>query len=313
MSRFDFSIEKKNRVKKKSKKRFFLVKLAGLYTGYYSVYWSRAEYQRGVIVITQNLTFNALKKDTPLGRGIHKLAEAGFTVIQTQSNREYFATQPTSEFKGMRYAACKPVTTFKYFYDRFYYYDDSDDDSDDVCGFCIIGGDAGATGGIGYGLSNYNRTWEWDGVFAFPGIPFARIDLGCVPTGSSMYAFESGKSAIDGSYGFLPPNLGPCALNNASWYPTFQNDSVDGPGASLSYETYVYQLTVGSDTDGARFHGSLLLQDLMNGRDGQTSSIWQGMQTIDAEDSYSLFSSDAAVTLLVDVVKTLKEIGYSSY
>lgn len=172
------------------------------------------------------------------------------------------------ERTGPAHLGCRPASALRWIYDHVYL-PMGLDPPPGQCGFCLTG-NSGGSSAAAYPLAFYGEDTLFDAVIPTGGPDHAAITKACLQVPG--YGFnDNHRDTIDFSYGWLDPgaNPGPCHLEDPTWAPTWDADSIDIGGNDYSHpDTRVEFVEGGLDDTGAPAHAAdyrdRLLQDPNN-------------------------------------------------
>jgi hypothetical protein len=180
---------------------------------------------------------------------VNGMAQAGFVNVLVAWVQPWLIAGPGEE-AGPARLACRAASVIRYVHDTMYAPLNAHP-APRQCGFCLVGESGGASE-IAYALSRYGLAGIVDEAVMLGGMPFASIQKGCLQTTSPYYYGPTATGFIDAAYGFPPSSPGPCSAARASFRNRWIADSVNAPGALLSYpDTGIEIIEGGEDTSPA--------------------------------------------------------------
>jgi hypothetical protein len=181
----------------------------------------------------------------------------GFEVIQIRWVKTGWLDAADGETTaGPARLACRAATLTQWIYDHIYV-PLGLNPGPGQCGFCITGNSAGASE-VAYMPGYYGMDSIIDAAIPSGGPDHSAITKGCLQ--ASGYEFnEPHRNTIDLSYGWLDGSVdpGPCNLEDPTWAPTWDADSVDTGSNDYSFPTMRVEFIIGGlDDTGAPPHAA---------------------------------------------------------
>jgi hypothetical protein len=197
----------------------------------------------------------------------HLRDDDGFIIMEMTWGFGWFDAA-NGERTGPAHLGCRPASALQWVHDHVYL-PLGLDPPPGQCGFCLTGNSGGSSAAT-YPLAFYGQDTLFDAVIPTGGPDHAAITKACLQVPG--YEFnDAHRNTIDYSYGWLDPgaNPGPCHLEDQSWAPTWDADSIDLGGNDFSYpDTRVEFVEGGLDDTAAPAHAAdyrdRLLQDPNN-------------------------------------------------
>ncbi|HVF69469.1 MAG TPA: hypothetical protein VNA13_02790 [Xanthomonadales bacterium] len=194
------------------------------------------------------------------------LFEQGFQIVDPKFDIPWFPGTGEGQY-GLRGKACAHATLLNWVHENIYVSRGSSG------GFCATGASGGASA-LGFDMTSYKAEEILDGVLFTGGPPLNRIDHGCLGETDPAWAsqcralttcvadrpacgYDDGhRAAIDKTYG---TGVTACQTRDLSWSPTWQRDSITGPGADLHYPNTPVRFIFGARDcgEGASAQGKL--------------------------------------------------------
>ena len=174
------------------------------------------------------------------GPALDSLADlnaAGYRTVELGWIGRWF--DGTSVEEGAARLACRVATAADWVHENLH----------QAGGFCAAGGSGGAAQ-ISYLVSHYGFDDRLDLLVPIEGPPFARIDLGCLPSPGDPPALNYGEPGVrtdrfDASYGFSDLE-GPCSLEDETFRDSFEDASVAHGVRDFEHPTTRVRLLFGS-------------------------------------------------------------------
>jgi Divergent InlB B-repeat domain len=172
-----------------------------------------------------------------------QLIEAGHIVVDVQwSNSIWYAAAP-GELAGPEALACRPATVLRWVHDNWL---------PPEVRYAVVGSSAGSSA-VSYSLSSYGLDSLAQMLVPVSGPPHARLAYNCLNPSVDDALGVNGEQLVDGSWGYLNNNYGPCYLHDPAFTPQWDANSVESGGINYGWPTtQVHFIVGGNDTQGIR-------------------------------------------------------------
>jgi hypothetical protein len=155
------------------------------------------------------------------GQILANLRQDGYRTVEIKWKSSWWDSTGPATMEGFAKLACRPATVINWIYQNLH--------TEGVqAPYCAVGHSNGASQ-VGFSLAQYGQSDLIQAALFESGPNWSRVDQGCLhddPAYSALFLPLQGRQTSDLSFGFPADGTGPCAVQDTSARPDFEDASL---------------------------------------------------------------------------------------